>query len=91
MADAQASGACGRKIVWVQVPSPAFFFYSKNKGYALSIKKSSDSKIHFHTIPDKVRCGIIKNSSEEALLWLASESGSLEKIRPSIGRYRFLR
>ena len=23
MADAQASGACGRKIVWVQVPSPA--------------------------------------------------------------------
>ena len=32
-----------------------------------------------------------KNSSEEALLWLASESGSLEKIRPSIGRYRFLR
>ena len=28
MADAQASGACGRKIVWVQVPSPAFFFLS---------------------------------------------------------------
>ena len=27
MADAEASGACGRKIVWVQVPSPAFFFY----------------------------------------------------------------
>ena len=27
LADAQASGACGRKIVWVQVPSPAFFFY----------------------------------------------------------------
>ena len=25
MADAQASGACGRKIVWVQVPSPASF------------------------------------------------------------------
>ena len=24
LADAQASGACGRKIVWVQVPSPAF-------------------------------------------------------------------
>ncbi len=23
MADAQASGACGRKVVWVQVPSPA--------------------------------------------------------------------
>ena len=27
MADAQASGACGRKIVWVQVPSPAFLIY----------------------------------------------------------------
>ena len=26
MADAQASGAGGRKIVWVQVPSPALFF-----------------------------------------------------------------
>ena len=26
MADAQASGACGHKIVWVQVPSPALFF-----------------------------------------------------------------
>jgi hypothetical protein len=26
LADAQASGACGRKIVWVQVPFPAFFF-----------------------------------------------------------------
>ena len=26
LADAQASGACGRKIVWVQVPSPASFF-----------------------------------------------------------------
>ncbi len=23
LADAQASGACGRKVVWVQVPSPA--------------------------------------------------------------------
>ena len=28
LADAQASGACGRKIVWVQVPSPAFSFCS---------------------------------------------------------------
>ena len=26
MADAQASGACGGNIVWVQVPSPASFF-----------------------------------------------------------------
>ena len=24
MADAQASGACSRKAVWVQVPSPAY-------------------------------------------------------------------
>ena len=28
LADAQASGACGSNIVWVQVPSPASFFYS---------------------------------------------------------------
>ena len=26
MADAQASGACGRKIVWVQVPSSALLY-----------------------------------------------------------------
>ena len=25
LADAQASGACGSNVVWVQVPSPAFF------------------------------------------------------------------
>ena len=25
LADAQASGACGSNIVWVQVPSPAWF------------------------------------------------------------------
>jgi len=29
LADAQASGACGSNIVWVQVPSPAFI---KQKG-----------------------------------------------------------
>ena len=29
MADAQASGACGRKIVWVQVPSPALLLHKK--------------------------------------------------------------
>ena len=28
LADAQASGACGRKIVWVQVPSPALFIFT---------------------------------------------------------------
>ena len=39
MADAQASGACGRKIVWVQVPSPALFFF------ALRIKNWSGGPI----------------------------------------------
>ena len=29
LADAQASGACGSNIVWVQVPSPAFFICGK--------------------------------------------------------------
>ena len=34
LADAQASGACGRKIVWVQVPSPAsFFFQTRSKTF----------------------------------------------------------
>ena len=33
MADAQASGACGRKIVWVQVPSPALFFALRIKNW----------------------------------------------------------
>lgn len=31
LADAQASGACGCKIVWVQVPSPALFFAKKQE------------------------------------------------------------
>ena len=29
MADAQASGACGSNVVWVQVPSPAFFMQER--------------------------------------------------------------
>ena len=36
LADAQASGACGRKIMWVQVPSPAFFFCRKFDYHKLS-------------------------------------------------------
>ena len=49
MADAQASGACGRKIVWVQVPSPALFFLPKTgvllKRSSYSIYKTPDQKI----------------------------------------------
>ena len=30
LADAQASGACGSNIVWVQVPSPAFMRKCRN-------------------------------------------------------------
>ena len=48
MADAQASGACGRKIVWVQVPSPALFFLPKTgvllKRSSYSISKTPDLK-----------------------------------------------
>ena len=29
LADAQASGACGSNVVWVQVPSPAFFMQER--------------------------------------------------------------
>ena len=32
MADAQASGACSRKAVWVQVPSPAYLRLSELSG-----------------------------------------------------------
>ena len=49
LADAQASGACGRKIVWVQVPSPALFFcfsgkpleYSQTICYIIEKEQSS--------------------------------------------------
>jgi hypothetical protein len=48
LADAQASGACGRKIVWVQVPSPALFFLPKTgvllKRSSYSIYKTPDLK-----------------------------------------------
>ena len=49
LADAQASGACGSNIVWVQVPSSALFFYSKKETDTVSffsvlmIQKTSDS------------------------------------------------
>ena len=48
LADAQASGACGSNIVWVQVPSSALFFYSKKETDTVSffsvlmIQKTSD-------------------------------------------------
>ena len=41
---------------------------------------------------NKVRCtGTKKLRRQGARPWVSSESGSLEKIRPSIGMYRFLR
>ena len=49
LADAQASGACGSNIVWVQVPSSALFFYSKKETDTVSffsvlmIQKTSDN------------------------------------------------
>ena len=57
LADAQASGACGSNIVWVQVPSSALFFYSKKETDTVSffsvlmIQKTSDngkSSMWFH-------------------------------------------
>ena len=38
LADAQASGACGSNIVWVQVPSPAsFLFFIRLRKYDPSL------------------------------------------------------
>ena len=45
MADAQASGACGSNIVWVQVPSPASFFVINPAMHSLS-KTAEGEFIH---------------------------------------------
>ena len=37
LADAQASGACGSNIVWVQVPSPALAEGAGNKGFLFEL------------------------------------------------------
>ncbi len=37
LADAQASGACGSNIVWVQVPSPALAEGAENKGFLFEL------------------------------------------------------
>ena len=41
LADAQASGACGSNIVWVQVPSPALILESPMTFLFFYIKKQS--------------------------------------------------
>ncbi len=51
LADAQASGACGRKIVWVQVPSPAFFFCKIMNHFIKGLKPSFGfSPLLFHKL-----------------------------------------
>ena len=44
LADAQASGACGRKAVWVQVPSPAYNFITFQERPSLFGKPSNDGR-----------------------------------------------
>ena len=61
MADAQASGACGRKIVWVQVPSPALFFF------ALRIRNWSGGPIQI-TLP-----GMMQKLPGRVFLFLRGE------------------
>ena len=60
LADAQASGACGCKIVWVQVPSPALFF-------ALRIKNWSGGPIRI-TLP-----GMMQKLPGRVFLFLCGE------------------
>ena len=64
MADAQASGACGRKIVWVQVPSPAFFFY------CLSFKNASA------ILPEAISDGGLTPTTDTDLLLATYRGGS---------------
>ena len=47
MADAQASGACGRKTVRVQVPLPALFFYYFKKSHNTKWMQRFGVCIHF--------------------------------------------
>ena len=48
MADAQASGACGSNIVWVQVPSSALFFI-----YGKSFNKTSHFSFIYQNMFEK--------------------------------------
>ena len=43
LADAQASGACGSNIVWVQVPSPAFGLVSRDTYKAFLLYRDAHS------------------------------------------------
>ena len=84
MADAQASGACGRKIVWVQVPSPAFF------SYCLSFKNASafllrDARHAMHDIlllrisailPEAISDGGLTPTTDTDLLLATYRGGS---------------
>ena len=60
LADAQASGACGRKLVWVQVTSTALFF-------ALRIKNWSGGPIRI-TLP-----GMMQKLPGRVFLFLCGE------------------
>ena len=44
LADAQASGACGSNIVWVQVPSPACLLYTSNAALFIDGENISSKK-----------------------------------------------
>jgi hypothetical protein len=48
LADAQASGACGSNIVWVQVPSSALFFI-----YGKSFNKTSHFSFIYQNMFEK--------------------------------------
>ena len=61
MADAQASGACSRKAVWVQVPSPAWLRLSELSGslfYCVSRTKPGAAEDFLLKCSDISRTGV---------------------------------
>ena len=70
MADAQASGACGGNIVWVQVPSPAFFISRKSSkingsGFFIVKKEAEKNRI---PVPGLAKCLAAFNSIDTSVI-----------------------
>ena len=55
MADAQASGACSRKAVWVQVPSPALKTLSDITGAGFFVLNGRPFRLKMLLAPGAVR------------------------------------
>ena len=92
MADAQASGACGSNIVWVQVPSPAsfFYFYLRIAGiyfYELQVngtKLSNSLKLRLERAKEYL------DENPETIAVVSGGKGSGEEISEAEAMYEYL-